>query len=325
MPSDQRPRSRQPQAFARLAALTLTIVSGFFGLGAASAQVIADPKYQFAKPEEVADVEWTTQAKAGFILTTGNAQTSSFSFGLNAARKQAGNKFSFDAGIAYARSSVLTPRDANANMIIEPNEIARVDQTTANAWFTKLRYDRFFTNHNAAYVAALLAADRPAGKDFYGGGQVGYSRLLYKSARHEAVAELGYDLSHESYITPVDSAVTIHSMRAFLGETFKLSDVTSLYANFESLFNLNRESVLDADDPTQMTVAPFKDTRLVSKVGLTTSIWKNLLFTFGVTLKYDHNPAVRPAFTGFTYAPGFTPFADKLDTLSEAALVVNFI
>ena len=69
-----------------------------------------------------------------------------------------------------------------------------------NNWLVKGRYDRFFTANNSGYAAASAAADKIAGKSFYGGGQVGYSRQVYKSPMHLLVAELGYDFSHERYV-----------------------------------------------------------------------------------------------------------------------------
>ncbi|HJZ87250.1 MAG TPA: DUF481 domain-containing protein [Polyangia bacterium] len=261
-------------------------------------------------------------------MTSGNSRTTTFTLGLSASRKEAGNKFALDAGAAYARSSILVFQDTNGNGAIDRGELRRQDQTTANSWFTKARYDRFLSEHNSAYLSALASADQPAGKDFVGGGQIGYSRQLFKTDQHELVAELGYDLSYESYLTPVDSSVTIHSARIFVGHTSKLTDATSAFANVEALLNLNSESTLNADDDTGMTktVDPLSDTRVNIKAGLTTTLWKNISFSFGFTLKYDHNPAPLPAPKGApAYAAGFQPFADTVDTITEAALIVNFL
>jgi hypothetical protein len=76
--------------------------------------------------------------------------------------------------------------------------IGRTEVTTTNNWLTKARYDRFFTANNSGYAAGQAAADRIAGKSFAGGGQVGYSRQLYKNDRPPCVSELGYDYSYET-------------------------------------------------------------------------------------------------------------------------------
>src|SRR5262249_16381313 len=151
------------------------------------------------------------QAKLGFLLTTGNSRTGTVTAGTSLSRKANGNKISFYAGVAYARSSVLVALDRDNSGTIDASEITRQDQETANSWVTKLPYDRFFTEHNAAYVSTQFAADQPAGKDLVAGGQVGYSRQLYKTQAIETVGELGYDLSYEAYpggTTP--DSVTIH-------------------------------------------------------------------------------------------------------------------
>ncbi len=122
--------------------------------------------------------------------------------------------------------------------------------------------------------------------------------------------------------------MTIHSARIFVGQTSKLTDATSAFANVETLLNLNSESTLNADDDTGMTktVDPLSDTRVNIKAGLTTTLWKNISFSFGFTLKYDHNPAPLPAPKGApAYAAGFQPFAETVDTITEAALIVNFL
>ncbi len=51
---------------------------------------------------------------------------------------------------------------------------------TAENWLVKRSGGRFFAEKNSGFVAARLGADEPAGKTIYGGGQLGYSRQLYK-------------------------------------------------------------------------------------------------------------------------------------------------
>src|SRR6185436_671606 len=95
---------------------------------------------------------------------------------------------------------ILVASDANMNGTIGASEITSSDAVTTKNWNVKLRYDRFFTAKDSAYLAARIGADEPAGKKLTGGGQIGYSRLLFKDDKHELAAEAGYDFTYESYV-----------------------------------------------------------------------------------------------------------------------------
>jgi hypothetical protein len=277
--------------------------------------------------------------KAGFSFTTGNSETTNGNLVLAISRKQSGNRFSLDGAVAYGKSNVLQPQivtvpDPNNPMatIMVINGIERRPVTSTNNWQTKARYDRFFTANNSGYAAGLASGDAVAGKSFAGGGQVGYSRQLIKNDVHLVVSEVGYDLSHERYVAQpgrVLDPVTIHSARAFVSETMKMSATGGATASVEALFNLNHEgAAIDVNTGTT-GVSAFHDTRVVGKLGLTTTLFARLSAGFGFMVRYDQNPAPRPipsgTPSGITYAAGFQPFADKIDTLVEATLIYTFI
>lgn len=276
-----------------------------------------DPKFEYGKPEEVKAVEWKASAQAGFILNTGNSRSAAFSAGLTASRKEGDNKFSVDGAAAYARSEVRTFADTNMNGTIGPGEITRDESTTTKNWNLKLRYDRFFTAHDSAYVAGRIGADEIAGKELTGGGQIGYSRILFKNDVHELTAEAGYDFSYESYVADVD-ALAIHSARFYAGYTAKVSDVTGFLANAELLLNLNSE-----DGPTG-EISAGKDARVLAKSALTTKILGRLDLRVAVTAKFDNAPAPLPPF-GLKFDPGYVPLAEKLDLTTELALIFSIL
>jgi len=299
------------------------------GTGAAYAQNVAVPTYEFGKVPEKAKpaVEWKVQAKGGFLLTSGNSQTGSGTFALDSSRQSGMNKLSLNGGVAYGRSRILVPVEDNT----ATTGLTRQTQTTTNQWRARGRYDRFITENNAAYALGQLGADRIAGKALFGGGQAGYSRQLIKNADHTLVAELGYDFSYESYVPSPGKTidgVAIHSARFFVGELWTLSKETGITASGEALFNLNKEQALNADDHTGATkgVDAFKDTRLTGKLGVTTLLHKSLSLALGFTVRYDENPAPLPLPPGaMPYATGFLPFADRVDTLTEATLIYTFL
>jgi hypothetical protein len=318
------------QQLSRRAARALPIVSvALLALASGPARGQSDPKFSFGAPEAVKTVEWKAQAKGGFAITTGNSQTQNGNLTANVSRKEGNNKVALEGGVAYGRSENRTARP-------DPNDptmygVERQSVVSTNNAYGKGRYDRFFTANNAAYASGQAATDKVIGKSFFGGGQVGYSRQLLKTEMHLAVAELGYDLSYERYVQQTGKVldpVSIHSARLFVGETLKLSAATGINASLEALLNLNKEGSAINVSTNQPGVGAFKDTRLLGKVGLTTTLVKQLSIGFGFTLKYDQNPATVGAPAGVPAglvpnAPYF--FAEKVDTLTEVTLIMTFL
>jgi hypothetical protein len=210
--------------------------------------------------------------------------------------------------------------------------VDRQEVTTTNNWFSKGRYDRFFTANNSGYVSGLAAADKIAGKTFAGGGQIGYSRQLVKTDNQTLVAEIGYDFSYERYVQqPMKmlDPVSIHSARLFVGETAKVTSATGATASVEAFFNLNKEGkALNIDEPHNPGVDPFHDTRVIGKLGVSTTLFKSLSVALGFSIRYDQNPAPLPVPsgtpTGVGFAAYFQPFAETLDTASEVTLIYTF-
>ncbi|HTA19782.1 MAG TPA: DUF481 domain-containing protein [Polyangia bacterium] len=313
------------------AALGVAVVS-LVVLVSRDAAAQSDPKFDFGKPEAVKAVEWKSQVKGGLLATTGNSQTINGSVGASVSRKEGNNKLALDGNLAYGKSRIITatPDAAVANQ----TDLNEQSIETTNNWLAKGRYDRFFTLNNAGYALAQAGADKIAGKTFMGGGQVGYSRQLHKSDLQLLVAEIGYDFSYERYIqVPMKTLdpVSIHSARVFVGDTLKLSDATGITGSVEALFNLNKEGAAINVDTGKLGVDPFKDTRINGKVGLTTTLHKDLSIGVGFTLKYDENPAPRPIPAGvpatdtIVYGPGLGQFSQTVDTQTEITLIYTFL
>ena len=323
------------------------VVAAALALAPALAAAETDPKFEYSKaeatkqgPQEGAPppVEWKAQAKAGGVLTEGNSQARSATFGVAASRKEGANKASLEGNLAYGKSRVLQPLlDPTMPMVVDG--LARSNITSTNNWLAKARYDRFFTTNNAGYVSAQSASDLVAGKAFTGGGQIGYSRQLLKNDTHLVVAEIGYDFSYESYVAPPAGGktidpVSIHSARLFAGETLTLSKATGITASVEALLNLNKEGKALNHVDGSAGVDAFKDTRIIGKAALTTTLLKSLSIACGLTVRYDQNPAPLPLVSlipkGSTLSPTAfastmgVPFAETTDTQAEATLIYTF-
>ncbi|MBA3457209.1 MAG: DUF481 domain-containing protein [Deltaproteobacteria bacterium] len=288
-----------------------------FCLGAVGGAALADPKFEYGKAAEVEKVkgtEYNASAEAGIVFTTGNSETITATAGIKAARKTGLNKIAFDGTLTYAKSAVRVLEDNNGNGLVDnDSEITSVETTTANTLAAKLRYDRFLTKYNSLFIAALAARDVPAGKDLVLGAQAGYSRQLFKSKTAEAVAELGYDYSHEDLVTGPSNS--IHSLRAFLGYKAEMTEGTTFETSLEGLTNLNEE-----EHATRMgePATIGEDTRLNFKASVSSKIGKNLSFQTSLEVKYDQ----RPGPLGIkNLAPGFVPEASKMDTIMKASLI----
>jgi hypothetical protein len=278
-----------------------------------------DPKFQYEKKaDELKDVkgpEWFAAAEAGAIFTSGNSHTTSMAGGVKAVRKDGDNKLALEASGAYVKTGVRVLNDLNGNgMIDNSSEIINSETVTAETLSSKLRYDRFLTDLNSVYIAALANRDVPAGKLSVFGGQVGYSRQLYKSKEVESVAEVGYDLSREHLAT--GSTVAIHSARAFLGHHAVLAPGTMFDGSVEVLTNLNHLTL-----PTHQDGSAFEDTRVNVKLAVSAKLGDNLAIQTSVEAHYDHRPgplAIK------MLAPGFVPAAEPLDTIMKASLIYTF-
>jgi hypothetical protein len=275
-------------------------------------------------------VEWKAQSKGGMLITGGNSQSKNFTFGVNASRKEGKNKLALEGGLAYGTSNNSVATVDSTNTIVE---VQRKEVVSTNNMAAKGRYDRFLSENNTVFASGLAAADKIAGKTFFGGGQLGYSRQLLKDAMHTLVVELGYDFSYERYVSQgptTPDPVSIHSARVFAGETLSLTKETGVTASIEALFNLNKESkAIDANDGTT-GVKAFKDTRVNGKVALTTNLWKSLSFGFSFGFKYDQNPAQRPIPAGAPAGAHWPAqywslaYVQRWDTLTEATLIYTF-
>ncbi|MDB4957761.1 MAG: hypothetical protein JWO36_5330 [Myxococcales bacterium] len=277
-----------------------------------------DPKFEYGKAEEVKDVkavEWLATAEAGLVLTTGNSDTTAATGGLKVSRKERANKVSFEASGVYAKQGLRILLDKNGNGLIDdPSEIVSTSSLTTEMFASRLRYDRFLTELNSLFVAALAARNLPAGKESVIGAQAGYSRSLYKTKTAQTVAELGYDFSREDLIT--GEPLSIHSGRLFFGHRATMTAGTDVETALELLTNVNRETL-----PTGKDGGPLQDTRVNFKVAISAKIGKNLAVQTSLEARYDNRPgplAIK------NLAMGFVPEASSLDTIMNAQFIYTF-
>lgn len=293
-----------------LSALLPTLIS-------ASALAQPAPTFTYGKAEDVAEVkgvEWTAAADAGILLTTGNAETVTITAGAKATRKSGNNKLEAAVSGALARSGIRVATDINNNGTISEDELDNQTLVTAETISGKLRYDRYLTDKNSLYLAALGLRDVPAGKEFSGGAQLGYSRTLKKTETREALGEFGLDYTYEELVAAPDDPLQIFSLRAFVGYKATLGTATTLDTSLEALANLNK-----LDTPTG-EAKTFEDLRLNGVATIATKIGDDLSLGVSIGAKYDNVPAPL-ALAGVVFDPGFVPESAKLDTIFKASLI----
>jgi hypothetical protein len=285
-----------------------------------TARAQPDPKFEMGKRDDVKgikDVEWTAKGEAGAVATTGNSRTTTLTGGANVTRKGIDTKLDAQLTATFARATTRTATDDDGDGSISAGELSSSTATSAESAAGKLRFDRYFSDLDSVYVAVLGAVDRPAGKQFQGGGQAGYSRSLYKTEQHQALVELGYDLSYLR-LTAGDST-TIHSLRAFAGYKGKLTAETVVESSLEALFNANTLTFGNRQ------ASPFEDTRLNGSIAVTTSLSSKLSLSASFLARFDNFPAPLAKIGSLPFSAGFEPASDKLDTTTRLALIIKFL
>ena len=279
-----------------------------------------DPKFAYGKAGDVAKLPpWAAQVTAGFGMTTGNAQSLNLTgAGMVSHRFTPVDLLAFDAAIAFQRSTVQTATDLNGDQQISPSEVQNITQTVSEAWTARLRYDHFF-GLNSVYGLAFANGDVPAGRQFQGGVQAGYSRALFQTATSELVGEVGLDYSYLRFVVGDPNSISIIAVRAYLGYLGNPTPDLSYSAGIEYLGNLNEENT-----PTGR-VAPFGDNRVTGKIGVTWKIFGDGSMGFRFRALYDSAPAPRPPPAGFSWAAGYQPLANPWDTFTELVLVYKLL
>ena len=292
---------------------TLTSLAAFANTASAQAPARPDP----AAVKDVKAPAWSANAEAGALVTTGNSANLTFTGGSKISRLTPETKLELTLVGALAKNGALTVVDAGNDQIISSDqELDTVYKTTAQSWAVKGRFDKFLSTKDTLWAAGLMSGDELAGKELVAGGQLGYARYLLKEDDREAVAELGYDYSFENLVgSGPGTSVHIHSARAFVGYKNKLGDDTSFDTSVEALINVN-----ELETPTG-TAGAGDDLRVNAQIGITTKLSKSASLNVSFAVKFDANPAPLGVIAGYTFAPGYVPEADKLDTISKASLI----
>ena len=241
------------------------------------------------RDEEAKD---TTELKisAGGLFTTGNSRALSLTGASKFKLRREANQLTAAAAGNFARSAA-TPDDSM--------------ETTLENFQGRVRYDRFFTEVLAGFLAVSASRDRFQGLDLRLNVDPGIAFYVIDQKGHQLWSEVGYDLQHDVRNDDaiaaalidgdvVDKSETRHNGRAFVGYDNSLNE--------EVTFNTGLEYIQGLQDTTNW--------RLAWDAGLTSNIGESFAIATTFTLKYDHNPL---------------PGVEKTDAVTAVSVVYNLL
>jgi putative salt-induced outer membrane protein YdiY len=283
-------------------------------LAMSGAALAEEPKYEYkdpTKPPEPTDEKkptvWRANASLGLVWVAGNAQSIGMSGTALVGVKHWNNEWTLSGGGALVKSHV-SPYGKGGPLTQE--------ETSAQNWLVKGRYDRYFLEKNTVFVSFQSSGDVPAGFDYRLEPQVGYARLFWKSAHQLFKGELGYDYTFQRNVagSPQES-FQYHSGRLFLYYENKFTPYATFSEGLEMLEAFNTPEAF----------------RLNSLTSLSSQIYKNIALKLNFSLKFNNDPPARPTnlvdpTTGMAFVPGPNDsHFDKLDTQLDLVLAVTFL
>ena len=218
------------------------------------------------------DKRWGDEAEFTFVSTSGNTETTTLA-GKNTLKV----KFTPQLTSEWKVFALYSQDDEN---------------TTAERYWTDLRFDYAFTERFYAGVAGGWLRDRFAGFDnrFYGGPLAGYRFLI--GPKHFLNAEVGVNYAREEYIDDTDA--NFFEGRAFGLYEYAFTEKTRFSQSGEFLYDFDDGDNYKANSVSAITVA------LTDKFALKTSY----------EIRYVNRPV--------------PDTLEETDTILSAALVVNF-
>lgn len=261
-----------------------------------------------AVAQEEREPGWYDQAEVSLVLTAGNTRSSTFGVKNRLERLLPASRITLDAGGIRVESG-RTERTA----IGEPGDFVVVEdtetETTAENYFTTLRYDRELSARSYAYGSAGWVRNRFAGVEDRWTGAAGLGWELIESDRTTFQADLGATVTSEQPV--IGESESFAGLRLTWDAAHRLTETTKL------------ASVLVVDENLSET----EDLRAEFDNSVAVDISNTLALKTGVKLLFDNLPALeevplRTTPGGPATGTVLTPL-DELDTQVTVALIVT--
>jgi putative salt-induced outer membrane protein YdiY len=292
--------------------IRLLVLTAMMAVGSA-ALAQNEPKYEYkdvTKPETVDTVKptvWRANMSLGLVWVAGNAQSLGMSGTALVGVRHWNNEWTLSGGGALVKSNV-SPFGKGGPLTQE--------ETSAQNWLVKGRYDRYFLEKNTVFVSFQSSGDVPAGFVYRVEPQAGYARLFWKSPHQTFKGEIGYDYTYQNNVAgSPEGTVQYHSGRLFLYYENKFTTYATFSEGLELLEAFNTPEAF----------------RLNSLTSLSSQIYKNVALKLNFTLKFNNDPPLRPTnlvdpTNGMAFVPGpDDSHFDKLDTQLDVVIAVTFL
>ena len=245
---------------------------------------------KIAKPDD--EDKDTTELKllAGGLMSAGNSRAISITGAARFKLRRDANQFTAAAAANYARSA--------------PDPTRGMETTLENLQ-GRARYDRFFTDWLAGFIAASGMRDRFQGLNLRVNIDPGLAFYVIDEKAQQLWFEVGYDQQYDirrqqaideaaAKGTPVDKTETRYNLRGFVGYNNALSEQVTFDTGLEYIQGLQET----------------KNWRLVWDSSINSNIGANFAIATSFTLKYDNNPL---------------PSVDSTDAITAISLVYTLL
>jgi putative salt-induced outer membrane protein YdiY len=279
-----------------------------------SAALAEDPTFTGTREGEAAQKpETKLVANAGGTLITGNAESMSFTAGVDGSYRWRRNQLGIVGGAAIGFGAV----DANADGFLSSSErcIAvpvHPCSATAERYSLDARYDRFVSRRASLYLLAGGFHDRFAGFDLRTHAQVGYARHLIDRDATTLKVEAGVDVANEDFVAGVvPNSTRLVAAQVAAGYTHKFNEHASLTDTLTIY-----EPILT--QPEGSAFAPhLTDVRVADVAALTTKMSDKLGITVSDTFAWRNEPVAAPE--------GITEARAQTDNTLAVALVASVL
>ncbi len=257
---------------------------------------------------------WKDSAELSFVVTSGNAETSTFALKNKLWRRWEKSAFEVNLGGLRSESTTFTltaTRDPGDPNIVDVDE-DKDTQKTAEAYFLNARYDRFISDFFFWYVAGGWDRNEFAGIE----------------NRYTAVAGVGnmwHNTDHIMFRT--DYAATWTNQQDVVADPDFDDKFTGVRLSYDYLHKLGKVTTYESKLILDGNVEETSDYRAHFLNSVAVNMSTHLALKVSYLVLYDHDPALQSVTVTPPGPPGPNEVLvelDEVDTVFTTSLVINY-